>query len=173
MHKHRTPEGLKEHALIDRAVLEQMLDVDRQRPWAEDEIARTLSVPGDIRESLRRLRACKLIHRWNDLAVAAHATVRFHEISQGEGQENISPGDRTERHWDRTILESLIVRSTEGEGPRSLEQTYEAFGATKRKKQLKIADALDRLEGAGLIERRGGRSIPSEVALRLDELLTI
>jgi hypothetical protein len=73
MHKHRTPEGLKEHALLDRAVLNLMLDPERQRPWAEDELARTLSVPGDVRESLRRLRACKLIHRWNDLAVAAHA----------------------------------------------------------------------------------------------------
>ena len=115
MHKHRTPEGLAEHACIDRSVLDLMLDLDRQRPWAEDEIARTIGVPGDVRDSLRRLRACKLIHRWNDLAVAAHAAVRFHEID----------------------------------------------------------DALDRLEGAGLIERRGGRSIASEVARRLDELLTL
>lgn len=171
MHKHRTPEGLKEHALLDRAVLNLMLDPERQRPWAEDELDRTLSVPGDVRESLRRLRACKLIHRWNDLAVAAHAAVRFHEISQAI--ENLTPGDRAERHWEHAVLEGLIVRSAEGEGPRSLQQTYEAFGATKRKKQLKVADAVDRLEGAGLIERRGGRSIASEVARRLDELMTL
>ena len=82
MHKHRTPEGLEEHALIDRAVLNLMLDLDRQRPWAEDEIARAISIPGDVRESLRRLRACKLIHRWNDLAIARAPAVRFHEITQ-------------------------------------------------------------------------------------------
>ncbi|MGH2865853.1 MAG: hypothetical protein ACRDJX_11485 [Solirubrobacteraceae bacterium] len=173
MHTHRTPDGLAEHALLDRAVLNLMLDLDRQRPWAEDEIARTLNVPGDVRESLRRLRACKLIHRWNDLAIAAHAAVRFHEVSQGEGDEKVSAGDREERHRDRAILESLLVRSAEGEGARTAQQTYEAFGAKKQKKRLEIQDALDRLEGAGLIERRGGRSIPSEVARRLDELLSV
>ena len=168
MHTHRTPEGLKEHALLDRAVLNLMLDSERQRPWAEDELARTLTVPGDVRESLRRLRACKLIHRWNDLAVAAHVAVRFFEITQP--QEGINPGDASERHWDWAVLEGLLVRAADGQGPRTLEQTYEAFGATKRKKRLTIGDALDRLEGAGLIERRAGRSVASEVARRLDEL---
>jgi hypothetical protein len=61
MHKHRTPEGLAEHACIDRAVLNLMLDLERQRPWAEDEIARTISVPGDVRDSLRRLRDDKVL----------------------------------------------------------------------------------------------------------------
>jgi DNA-binding GntR family transcriptional regulator len=171
MRTHRTPEGLKEHALLDRAVLNLMLDPDRQRPWSEDELARTLGVPGDVRESLRRLRACKLIHRWNDLAVAAHAAVRFHEISQIIGR--LSPGDFLERDWEQAVLEILLARSVDGEGPCTEQQLYEAFGATKRKKQLKIADALDRLEGAGLIERRGGRSIASEVARCLSELMTV
>jgi hypothetical protein len=70
MHKHRTPDGLEEHACIDEAVLNLMLDLDRQRPWAEDEIARIISVPGDVRDSLRRLRASRLIHRWNDLTAS-------------------------------------------------------------------------------------------------------
>jgi hypothetical protein len=42
-----------------------------------------------------------------------------------------------------------------------------------RDRKLAIADALNRLDGAGLIERRGGRAIPSEVAQRLDELMTL
>ncbi|HEY5260731.1 MAG TPA: hypothetical protein VIJ33_01300 [Solirubrobacteraceae bacterium] len=168
MHKHRTPEGLAEHACIDQAVLNLMLDLERQRPWSEDEIARTISVPGDVRDSLRRLRASKLIHRWNDLAVASHPAVRFFEITQPAA--NLSPGDYEERHWDQAVLEGLLARSAAGEGPRTEQQTYEAFGATKRKKLIKVADALDRLDGAGLIERRGGRSIASELARRLDEL---
>lgn len=171
MHKHRTPEGLEEHACIDRAVLDLMLDLERQRPWAEDEIARTISVPGDVRDSLRRLRASKLIHRWNDLAVASHPAVRFHEINHGDGEKN--PGEASERHWERAVLEGLLVRSAEGEGSITEQQTYEAFGATKKKKRLALADALNRLEGAGLIERRGGRAIASEVARRLDELMTL
>ena len=171
MHKHRTPEGLEEHACIDQAVLDLMLDLDRQRPWAEDEIARIIGVPGDVRDSLRRLRASKLIHRWNDLAVASHPAVRFHEINHGGGDP--SPGEARECHWDKAVLEDLLVRSADGEGPRSEQQTYEAFGAKKKKKRLSIADALNRLDGAGLIERRGGRAIPSEVARRLDELMTL
>jgi hypothetical protein len=167
MHKHRTPPGLEEHAGIDRAVLNLMLDIDRQRPWSEDEIARTITVPGDVRESLRRLRACDLIHRWNDLAVAAHSAVRFFELNH---EHSPNPGEAAERHWDRAVLEVLLVRAQSREGSRTEEQTYEAFGAKKRKKRLNIADALNRLEGAGLIERRGGRSIASEVARRLDEL---
>jgi hypothetical protein len=145
-----------------------MLDIDRQRPWSEDEIARAISTPGDVRDSLRRLRACKLIHRWNDLAVASHPAVRFYEITQGG-----DPDSAKERHDDKAVLEGLLVRSADGEGPRSEEQIYEAFGATKRKQQLAITDALNRLDGACLIERRGGRAIPSEVARRLDELMTL
>ena len=171
MPKYRTPDGLEEHACIDQAVLDLMLDLERQRPWAEDEIARTISVPGDVRDSLRRLRSSRLIHRWNDLAVASHPAVRFHEINHGNGQEN--PGEARERHWERAVLEGLLVRSAEGEGPITERQTYKAFGAKKKKMRLALADALNRLEGAGLIERRGGRAIASEVARRLDELMTL
>ena len=170
MHEHRTPEGLKEHALLDRAVLNLMLDSERERPWAEDELARTLNVPGDVRESLRRLRACKLIHRWNDLAVAAHTAVRFYEITRRA--ENLTRRRSRGRH-EQAVLEGLLARAAEGEGPRSQQQTFDAFGAPKRKQRLAVTDALDRLEGAGLIERRAGRSIASEVALRLDELMTV
>lgn len=170
MHKHRTQDGLQEHALFDRAVLNLMLDVERQRPWAEDEIARALKVPGDVRESLRRLRTCKLIHRWNDLAVAAHAAVRYCEITQGRPENG---NDADERHHDKAVLEGLLVRASDGEGPRSDEQICEAHAARKRKQRLAITDALDRLEAAGLIERRAGCSIASEVARRLDELMTL
>lgn len=170
MHKHRTPERLREHAQLDRAVLNLMLDPERQRPWAEDEIARALSIPGDVRESLRRLRTCKLIQRWNDLAVAAHAAVRYCEITEGRAE---TPNDADERHHEKAVLEGLLVRAADGEGPRTEQQILEAHGARKRKQRLAITDALDRLDAAGLIERRAGRSIASEVALRLDELMTV
>jgi len=148
-----------------------MLDIERQRPWAKDEIVRALNASGDIPESLRRLHTCKLIHHWNDLTVAAHATVRFHEISQAA--ENLTPSDREERHWEHTLLDELIVHSTHDQRPRTLEQTYEAFDATKQETKLKIADALDRLHGAGLIDRHAGHATATPVARRPDELLTV
>ena len=68
--------------------------------------------------------------------------------------------------------ETLLARSADGQAPATAHQLYEAFGAKKQKKRLKVDDALDRLQGDGLIDRRGGRAIASDVALRLDELLT-
>jgi hypothetical protein len=150
-----------------------MLDPDRQRPRSEDELDRTLSLPGDVRESLRRLRACKLIHRWNDLSIAAHAVVRFNELTHAAADENRTEGDHKERGADRAVLDILLVRSADGKGPATATELYEAFGAKKDKKRLEVDDALDRLQGDGLIERRGGRSIVSDVGRRLDELLTI
>jgi hypothetical protein len=168
MHKHRTPEGLAEHALIDRAVLNLMLDIDRQRPWSEEEIARAISYPGDVNDSLRRLRASKLIHRWNDLATASRPAVRYYELTQGG-----DPASAHERGDDKAVLEGLLVRSADSEGPRTEEQIFEAHGAHKRKQRIAITDALNRLDEAGLIDRRGGRAIPSEVARCLDQLMTL
>ncbi|MFI4984885.1 MAG: hypothetical protein ACHP93_03965 [Solirubrobacterales bacterium] len=168
MHKHRTPQGLEEHALIDRALLELLLGDEHQRPWAEDELAREIGVPGDVRDGLRRLRASRLIHRWNDLAVASRPAVRFHEITQGVDRDSAE-----ERHHDKAVLEGVLVRSAEGEGPRSEAQIHEAFGAKKKKARLAITDAVNRLDGAGLVERRGGGVIVSEIARRLDELMTL
>jgi hypothetical protein len=170
MRTHRTPEGLPEHALLDRAVLNLMLDAERQRPWAEDEIARAVKVPGDVRDSLRRLRANKLIHRWNDLATAAHAAVRHCEITQGRPENQ---NDEDERHHDKAVLEGLLVRAADGEGPRTDEQIFEAHAAKEHQQRLAITDALARLEAAGLIQRRAGCSIASEVARSLDELMTV
>ena len=171
MRKYRTPEGLPEHAHIDQIVLELMLDIDRQRPLSEDEIARTIGTPQDARDSLRRLHAAKLIHRWNDLAIASHPAVRHHEINHGGGEE--SPGEVDERHWDKAVLEHLLVRSADSEESRSEQQIHEAFDAGKHKQKTDVTDALDRLDGAGLIDRHDGRSTPSDVARHLDELMTL
>lgn len=165
MHKHRTPNGLQEHALIDRALLQLMLGDEQQRPWAEDELARAVSLPGDVRDGLRRLRTSKLIHRWNDLATASRPAVRFHEITQG-----VDPHSAHERRDDRSLLEHLLAHSAAGGGPLADAQVYEAFSTDR---QRGVTDALGRLDGDGLIERRGGFAIVSEVARSFDELMKL
>ncbi len=168
MQDHRTQDGSEEHARLDQAVLQLMLDIDRQRPLSEAEIARAIGTPGHVPDSLKRLRRAGLIHRWNDLATASNPTVRYHELTQfGD------PASEHERHHDKAVLDSLLIRGADGEGPLSEQQIHDVFGARKKKQKLSITDALDRLDGAGLIERRGGRAIASEVARRLDELLTL
>lgn len=157
------------NACLDKAVLELMLDGDRQRPWSEAEIARTISTPGNVPASLKRLRIAGLVHRWNDLATASHPAVRFHGITQSPKD----PASERERHWDKAVLESLLVRDRDGQGPLSEQDLRYAFGAKKKKQKLAITDALSRLDGAGLIERRGDRAIASEVAKSFDQIMTL
>jgi hypothetical protein len=160
MHDQSSSLESEAHAYLDQAVLQIMLDNERQRPISETELARIVS-------SLKRLRVGGLIHRWNDLATASHAAVYYHEITQ-----RTDPDSRHEHVWDSAVLESLIVRGNDGQGPLTIEQLWHAFGA-KKKQKGSIIDALDRLEAAGLIERRAGRSIASEVAKYLDRILTL
>lgn len=156
------------HVLLDQSVLQLMLDLDRQRPWSEGEIARMISAPGDVAVSLARLHAAGVIHRWSDLASATNAAVYFHEITQ-----SLDSTAEGEHHDDSAVLNCLIARASDGEGPLSEQEIGKAFDAGKRKLKARIADALDRLDGTGLIERRDGRSIASEVAMYLDRILTL
>jgi hypothetical protein len=72
-----------------------------------------------------------------------------------------------------TVGATPVGRGNDGEGPLSEQDLWDAFGAKKNKQKLRITDALDRLDGAGLIERRGRRSIASEVAKNLDRIMTL
>ena len=155
------------HAYLDRGVLGLLLDIDKQRPWSEAEIAREISTPGHVPASLKRLRTAGLVHRWNDLVTASRSAVRFHEITQSG-----DPASAEERHHDKAVLESLLVRASDGQGPLSEEELWEAFSA-KEQTQLDITDALNRLDAAGLIERRGGKAIASEVATYFDQIMTL
>jgi predicted transcriptional regulator len=155
------------HAYLDRGVLGLLLDIDKQRPWSEAEIAREISTPGHVPASLKRLRTAGLVHRWNDLVTASRSAVRFHEIPQSG-----DPASAEERHHDKAVLESLLVRASDGQGPLSEEELWEAFSA-KEQTQLDITDALNRLDAAGLIERRGGKAIASEVATYFDQIMTL
>jgi hypothetical protein len=156
------------HAFIDRAILGLLLDDDKQRPWSEAEIAREITAPGHVPASLKRLRTAGLIHRWNDLVTATRSAVRSHEITQSS-----DPASADERHHDKAVLESLLVRASDGQRPISEDELCEAFGANETQQKLAITDALNRLDAAGLIERRGGRIIASEVAAYFDRIMTL
>jgi hypothetical protein len=156
------------HAFIDRAILGLLLDDDKQRPWSEAEIAREISAPGHVPASLKRLRTGGLVHRWNDLVTATRSAVHSHEITQSS-----DPASAEERHHDKAVLESLLVRASDGQRPISEDELCEAFGASETQQKLAITDALNRLDAAGLIERRGGRTIASEVAAYFDRIMTL
>ncbi len=154
------------HARLDRAVLALILDTGR--PLSEGEIARAVDVPGHVPDSLKRLRRAGVIHRWNDLATPSHPAVRHHEI-----RPNGDDAASTEDHrCDGAVLTTLL-RTADAEGPLTDERVHDALRARTRKPRARISGALDRLDAAGLIERRGGQSIASEVAKYLDHLMTL
>jgi DNA-binding HxlR family transcriptional regulator/predicted transcriptional regulator len=163
MHENRTPEGSAEHAHIDWAILRLLLDINGQRPLSDAEIACGISIPGSVADSLKRLRKDGLIHRWSDMATASYPAVYFYEITE-------SPPDQ-QYHDNKAVLERLLVRSRNGEGPLPERTIYQAFGAKKKRRKLRVTDALDRLELAGLIERRGEQAVATEVAKRYAELM--
>lgn len=165
MHRHRTPDGLEAHALIDRALLKLMLADQHDRLWAEDELARAVDLPGDVRDGLRRLRASRLIHRWNDLATPSRPAIRLNEI-----EHSVDPGSTQEHDDDRALLEALLARSADAAGAMAETDLYNALGGQTR---MQVTSALGRLAGDGLIERRGGRVIPSEVTRRFDDLMKL
>lgn len=155
------------HACLDHAVLRLILDTDR--PLSEAEIARAIDVPGHVPDSLKRLRRAGLIHRWNDLATPSHPAVRLHAITQSSDEDGAGAADC---RCERAVLEVLLRSASDGERPLSAEQLHDALNARKRKQQARINAALERLDAAGLIERRGGQSIAAEVAMYFEHLMT-
>lgn len=163
MHDQRSSIESEAHALLDQAVLNLMFDAERQRPWSTTEIARMISTPGHVPASIERLRTAGLIHCWGNLATASHPSVRFFELSQGT--------DLCSDDTENAVLESVLVRT--GERGRWVPELkiHRAFGAKKNKRKLAITDALISLDAAGLIERRSGHVIATEVARRLDHMM--
>lgn len=121
--------------------------------------------PGGSR--LKRLRVAGLIHRWNDLVSASRPAVRFHEITQ-----SVDPDSEHERHHERSVLELLLSDADENR-PLSEKQITRALGASKKGRKLDVIDALDRLDGAGLVDRRAGLAVASEAARRFDQVIAL
>lgn len=110
---------------MDRAVLNLMLDLERQRPWSTAEVARMISTPGHVPGSIERLRSAGLVHCWGEqLACASHPSVRFFELSQ---DENLSPDEVLEG----AVLEGVLARTgDDGHWTPEL-KIHRAFGAKR------------------------------------------
>ena len=166
MHKQRISEGSEEPTRLDGVILNLLVSEDTQRPWTEAEIARAINTPGHLPTALKRFRMAGLIHRWNDLVSASRPAVRFHEITQ-----SVDPHSERERHEDRSVLEFLLSDADENR-PLSDKEVGRALGA-KKGHELVAINALDRLEGAGLVDRRANLAVASEAARRFDQIMTL
>lgn len=87
--------------------------------------------PGHIPASLKRLRTGGLVHRWNDLVTATRSAVRSH--------------DR-----DKAVLESLLVRASDGQRPISEDELCEASAPRRHSRSSPSPTRLiNRLDPAG------------------------
>lgn len=156
MHMQRIQEGFEEPSRLDRAILVDHL-LAHDRPLAEYEIAREVSVPGDVSIALRRLRTARLVHRWNELVTPSLAAVRFIEVMRPEDVDlALIEGRR-----DQSVLEALL-----SEDALMTEQSLTSDDDA-------AVEALERLDAAGLADRRGGLVVASEPARRFALLLTL
>lgn len=160
MPHNRTPDAPDESGRLDGAIIGLLAGPERQRPWSEDEIARELSTPGEVRERLDCLCESELVHRFCGLVSITRAAVRCDEIDQGFG-----PCER-QRSLEDMILALLLDRA-EAEASLSRQDLVAILGEDRK---VAILDALDSMRGAGVIDCSDELVKPSRAALSYSRL---
>lgn len=168
MQHHRTSEPSPSVKCLDGSILGLLVDRDQQRPWSASEITRAIGRHTSLLTSLERLRRAGLLHRWDDLISATNAAVHFHDITQSRDLDS-------EHEWDieRRVLEALLTSSENGKKWLSEKKVWRVLRATKRCHRVAITDALDSLDGTGLVDRCHYLVTPSNAAVRLDQIMTL
>jgi hypothetical protein len=161
MHEaHRTPKQPERSDRLDAAILGLLVNPDDQRPWSEREIAREISTPGNVRDSLERLHHAGLTHHYSGLVSATHAAVRLYDIEQ------VHDHCEQQRSLEETIL-MLLLAHPDTDTPLS---RRDVIGELGEDREIMIVDALDSLTAAGLIDRTGELLSPTLPARQLDQL---
>jgi hypothetical protein len=168
MHEQSSPEKSGEFARLDGAILGLLIYTDTQRPWSDAEVARAVSVPGDVPDGLSRLYRARLIHRWDALVSATRAAVHFSDIRETDDLDT-----QDDRHMEGRILELLLVPPGHIRTALSDREMRRAIGIKSRKTKLTFADAVNRLYRVGLVDRSGGLSSASSAAVRFDQIITL
>jgi hypothetical protein len=169
MHGERSPGESEEFARIDGAILGLLVNPHEQRPFSEGEVGRDIDPRYEhIAPSLNRLHQAHLIHRWNGMVSATRAAVRFYEIRQA-----MDPVLDEDRYIEGSILAHLLAQDDGSPQPLTAEQIRRAMGRRKRKHRLAIFDAIQRLDGIGLLDRSGDLAFASVAAVRFDEIMQL
>lgn len=80
MHDQRSPAEADDQN--DAAVLSLLLDLDAQRPWSIDEVAREIGDSLAVTDSLARLHGAGLVHRLGGFVFATRAAQRGTELER-------------------------------------------------------------------------------------------
>lgn len=168
MQHHRTPDKASSTERLEGVILGLLVDRDQQRPWSVNEIARATGSQIHALIGIERLCRHGLIHRWESFVSATNAAVHFHDLMHSY--------DRDSRHeWDieHRVLTVLLTSSECGKKWLPEKKIWRVLRATKRRQRLAITDALNRLNGTGLVDRCQYLVIPSNAAVHLDQIMTL
>ncbi len=72
----------QQEAIADEMVLDMLLDVEWQRPWSVDEIARELGDPVEADDCLGRLTRAGFVHRLDGLVFASRAALHAVKLAR-------------------------------------------------------------------------------------------
>jgi hypothetical protein len=167
MHEQSSPEKSGEFARLDGAILGLLVDKQRH-PWAIDEIEREIGSEGtNVPPAIHRLDEAGLLHSWDEFVCPTHASIRCHEVVEPDDDADSA----VERDWERPILLLLLTLDV---GTGISEGLLRAkLQARNKSNELPVTDALARLEGAGLVCRRGGEVAATTAAARFDQIMSL
>jgi hypothetical protein len=168
MQRHRTSERSPSAKCLDGSILGLLVSREQQRPWSAHEIVRAIGRNVSVLISLESLRRAGLVHRWEDFASATNAAVHFHDITQTRDSDS-------QHEWDieHRVLDVLLTASKDGKKWLPEKKVWRVLRARQRRDRLAINDALDRLDGAGLVDSCHYLVKPSDAAIRLDQIMTL
>ncbi len=166
MQHHRTPDLSSSAKCLDGPILGLLVGRDQQRPWSINELVRTIGQTASVLISVESLRRAGLVHRWDEFVSATNAAVHFHDITQTRDDDS-----QHEWHTEHQALEILLAASEDGKMWLPEKKIWRVLRATKRHQRLAITDALNRLNGAGLVDRCHYLVTPSHAAVRFDQIM--
>ncbi|MGA8353601.1 MAG: hypothetical protein WB698_05490 [Solirubrobacteraceae bacterium] len=77
----------QQESIADEIVLDMLLDIEWQRPWSVEEIARELGDPVEADDCLGRLIRRGLVHQLNGYVFASRAAIHAIRIARHVGSE--------------------------------------------------------------------------------------
>jgi DNA-binding MarR family transcriptional regulator len=159
--EHGEPEGFPR---LERVIL-GLLVGKYCHPWTIDEIEREIGgESSNVSPAIHRLDEAGLLHSWDEFVCPTHASMHTHEIMESEDADS-----EFEHGWERRVF-VLLLASTDGLP--ELEVLRE-LAAQDNAAQLAVTDALNRLDGAGLVDRKNGRATASQAGVRFDRTMTL
>jgi hypothetical protein len=75
MQDESSPTVAEQERRVDQGILALLLTPEEQRPWSVDEVGREIGDQVDAIDSLARLQAAGLIHRFGEFVFATRAAV--------------------------------------------------------------------------------------------------